>query len=431
MTETASAERDDALATRLRTQGLDPDEFLAWAARIAQQTGIDLSIILRRYEPCKNLISFIDYLSFLELLDEEHFHALFAREDEHLKHVLGMRQSIPIGDVIEIYKVLGAGASRSHYALLYETRRSFRRMPYDEIARRAELVSRNTEWLYAWCRAEAEGAPSACVERLIRDGVKAGAETYLIHAQIELHLQGPASPDEVRRARALERKPRIAAWAILMVRELMSHGMPEVEAWKRTAVLARTQKENVRVRILEKPGYYLSRLKIRQPDIVREMERVAREPENAPEKITANVRRIAHELPPQNPTMDPLWARNVKTVHRMLDIAPHLPPDIDLEHAQAIIVHGHLNPGQKEMFSGGRYHDVEDIPSNVRNKLGERWDPNAYRRAYAFLLKTSVLDHKKRDDVGMLTPLSQITDPVGRAIAQAWHAFARQYKNTR
>lgn len=428
MQETTHAECTDMIATRLRAQGLDPDEFLEWAARVADHIGIDVTTLTQRHEPCADHISFADYLSFLEWNDPDCLRPLLLNDNGLLKQLLKIRQSVPIWDMSEIFKVLGPDAPPPHYFLLYGAHRIMPCISYEELADRARLVEWNESWLHAWCRAEVFGADPLSVRRLIAVGFRADHETYLTHSRIESHLYGAATPDEIRRARALGRKPRIAAWAIRCVRTLIRQGITEADAWKRAAILVRTQKEKTRARLLAHPDYEIERLHTRQPDVYSELMKPEPTNREGVGPITETVRRVVLPLPPKIHAMDPAWANNVKTVHRLLNIAPHLPPDVDLEHAQAIIVHGHLNPGQKEMFSGGRYHDVEDIPTNVRNKLGNRWNPAAFDHAYNFLTKAEVLAHKKRDTTGMLTPLSQIVNPIGRAIAEAWHAFARQYK---
>lgn len=428
MAEILAAGPHKALATRLRDQGLDADRFIAWADRVARHLGIETTTLLRRHEPCRDHISFADYLSFLEWNDPDVLRPLFLDAGDRLEQILKIRQSVPVWDVSEIFKVLDADAPQQHYFLLYQKHLLLPRVPYTELVERARLVAWSDPWLDAWCKAEMQGADPVSVKRLVARGFQADAETYIAHSLIESHVRDHATPDEVRRARALGRKPRIAGWAIRCVRVLVKHGITEADAWKRAAILVRTQNEKTRARLLVNPDYEIERLRARQPDVYSELMKPEPATREGTGPITETVRRVVLPLPPKIQKMDPTWANNVKTVHLLLNIAPHLPPDVDLEHAQAIIVHGHLNPGQKEMFSGGRYHDIEDIPTNVRNKLGNRWNPGAFENAYAFLTKVEVLDHKKRDTTGMLTPLSQIVNPVGRAIAQAWHAFARQYK---
>lgn len=80
-------------------------------------------------------------------------------------------------------------------------------------------------------------------------------------------------------------------------------------------------------------------------------------------------------------------------LHRQLTL-PLLPKDIDLEHVRAYLVYGFVAPSSNRRFAGENYLPQQHIRSNVKNKLGLRFDADKYSRAENFLLRNGVLGGK-------------------------------------
>jgi len=71
-----------------------------------------------------------------------------------------------------------------------------------------------------------------------------------------------------------------------------------------------------------------------------------------------------------------------------------VPAGVDLEHVQALIMYGFLMPGQDKAYIGGKVLPERHVRTNVKNKLGIRYDLTMYGGALQYLKKEGVLNQQ-------------------------------------
>lgn len=119
-------------------------------------------------------------------------------------------------------------------------------------------------------------------------------------------------------------------------------------------------------------------------------------------------------------------AANVREMHRALDVVA--PPGIDLEHVQAVLVHGFAAPGRSALYVKKSYLPERHVREDVENKLGEKFSSEAYRAALNFLLANgAIIQPKKRHGTMLVSYNPREKDlsvtPIGRRIIRAMNAF--------
>lgn len=77
-------------------------------------------------------------------------------------------------------------------------------------------------------------------------------------------------------------------------------------------------------------------------------------------------------------------------MHHRLGIVVH--HDEDLEHVQAILVHGLMMLGQKEVYAGSNVISAEKLAVNVRNKLLARFSNVKFDAALLYLVRIGVVN---------------------------------------
>ncbi len=65
--------------------------------------------------------------------------------------------------------------------------------------------------------------------------------------------------------------------------------------------------------------------------------------------------------------------------------------DVDLEHVQAILMHGLIAPGRSETYAGKHVIGEEKLKENVRNKLSRAFSHNKYVLALEYLKKNKIV----------------------------------------
>lgn len=70
-------------------------------------------------------------------------------------------------------------------------------------------------------------------------------------------------------------------------------------------------------------------------------------------------------------------------------------PDIDVEHAQAILMYGFVMPGQQGAFIGSKMIPKQHVAHNVRNKLGYRYSEKKFHLALSYLEKEGIFFSKE------------------------------------
>lgn len=91
--------------------------------------------------------------------------------------------------------------------------------------------------------------------------------------------------------------------------------------------------------------------------------------------------------------------RRLEQMVELLQLADVIPSEVDHDHVRAIIVWGCLRPGRRGQTKvKAAYRTVQWTREDIRNKLGKRFDPEAYDQAMDFLVSTRVImtDHKRK-----------------------------------
>lgn len=406
----------------------DDEAVLKKIPEVVSPLKVPLRTVLQGFEGCRGKVTFLEFIGLLDFADPRAIGTLLGTlEPDQIREIIGLIREIPIA-VLSVLISEVPGLSAQEYRILYRLSKVWSKKGYREIADCARVVKWDGDWLHDCFEAETLGASAETVRRLVASGVREKTAAYLRHSQIEERVGSPTEEREVARALLLAQTTPLRAWVIRMARKLVTHGLTDGKAWKLAGILARTQRPRTRKRLLINP-VYLERIRTRQPEIFEELETRA-SIEKPKKQQPENSVRTAGITAQAVPALDPSLASSISTMHRLLDISRWLPADLDLEHTQAIIVHGHLMPGQREAFIGEKYHDASDVPENVRNKLGRRWSPDKFERAHNFLMRAGVIAGKRKGDrQEKLEPLGHISDPTGQAIARAWIAFAAAYKS--
>ena len=110
-----------------------------------------------------------------------------------------------------------------------------------------------------------------------------------------------------------------------------------------------------------------------------------------------------------------------------------VPADIDLEHAQAMLMYGFLMPGQGSMYVGGHVLCERNIRKNVENKLGWRFNREKYDAVLSYFSKVGILNSETsggRDELLSLksSPTERGVTGHGAQIIRVAMEFVRQKK---
>ncbi|MDP2641686.1 MAG: hypothetical protein Q8P21_00090 [bacterium] len=91
-----------------------------------------------------------------------------------------------------------------------------------------------------------------------------------------------------------------------------------------------------------------------------------------------------------------------------------VPSAVDLEHAQAVLMHGFLVPGQGGMYVGSRVLRERNIRENVEHKLGFRFSREKYQTALEYFRKLGMLNSETSS--GRDEALSLKSSPTERGV---------------
>jgi hypothetical protein len=104
--------------------------------------------------------------------------------------------------------------------------------------------------------------------------------------------------------------------------------------------------------------------------------------------------------------------------------------DVDLEHAQAVLMYGFIMPGTSQQFVGNSMIPQKHVRKNAKTKLGFRFSDEKYKTALNYLMSEGILNSKKVPQNEMLLSLkSSVTEkgirPHGVQILRSTLEFIR------
>lgn len=123
---------------------------------------------------------------------------------------------------------------------------------------------------------------------------------------------------------------------------------------------------------------------------------------------------------------------NGNQLHLWLELPSELPPDINPEVVQALIVYGFLRPGMSSSFWGERYTPRENVLRNARNKLGCELVEVAQVLDWLVSEEVVLVPHRRSraQVLHSLNPDETIRSEVGRALIQSAKRTAHRFLTT-
>lgn len=116
-------------------------------------------------------------------------------------------------------------------------------------------------------------------------------------------------------------------------------------------------------------------------------------------------------------------------LHRKLALPP-LPPDTDLEHVRAYLVHGLIQPGRAATFAGSHSLGSNRIRENVARKLLSFFDLEKHQLVEDFLLRHGVTKRGRRGSITLNIGRTVKLTAEGEAIFKAVEKFMFEHRPT-
>lgn len=116
-------------------------------------------------------------------------------------------------------------------------------------------------------------------------------------------------------------------------------------------------------------------------------------------------------------------------IHRKIHIA--VPDGVDLEHAQAILVHGFIVPSSKRSFIGSNKVSMSHVRSNVENKLWKDFSHEKYDVAWRWLVSLGVISTAYSRTSGacsLVLTLPKRSSAESRRLLDAIHRFIKAHE---